>query len=180
MKTIILLTFLITQASAFVPSKSGYRIAPETFVRTTVHNSFARQPSPFPCLYATSTEPPAPETFGKSNLVGDDSAYFSLEEQKLGDWIKFTAATTTVLAAVAYVWILPAGPHGGDAFLQWIQATTGTTDPAVTVASMLTFFAVAHSGLAGLRTYAEPIVGPRAWRVVFALVSLPMAHSCLS
>ena len=45
---------------------------------------------------------------------------------------------------------------------------------------MLTFFAVSHSGLAGLRPYAEEIVGARAWRVVFALVSLPLALSCLS
>jgi len=45
---------------------------------------------------------------------------------------------------------------------------------------MLTFFAICHSGLAGLRPYAEEIVGARAWRVVFALVSLPLALSCIS
>lgn len=131
-------------------------------------------------LAATSTEPPQENSIQTNQLIGDDSAYFSLQEQKLGDWIKFTVATSTVLAAVAYVWVLPFGPHGGDAFLQWIQSTVGTTDPAVTVASMLTFFAICHSGLAGLRTYAEPLVGARAWRVVFALVSLPLALSCIS
>jgi zeta-carotene isomerase len=113
--------------------------------------------------------------------VGDDSAYFSLSEQSLGDWVKFTLATGTVLAGVAFVWILPSGPHGGDMFLDWIQNTImHTTDPAVTVAAMLAFFAVCHSGLAGLRTYAEPIVGARAWRVLFAVVSLPLALSCIS
>jgi zeta-carotene isomerase len=112
--------------------------------------------------------------------IGDDSAYFSLQDQKLEDWAKFTAATSVVLAAVAYVWVLPFGLHGGDAFLQWIQATTGTTDPAITVAAMLSVFAVCHSGLAGLRTYAEPLMGPRPWRVIFAVVSLPLALSCIS
>ena len=113
-------------------------------------------------------------------LVGDDSASFSLAEQKTGDWIKFTAATGTVLAASSYVWFLPSGPLLGDGFLNTIQDMIGTTSPDITMLSMLTIFAVAHSGLAGLRPYAEEIVGARAWRVVFALVSLPLALSCLS
>lgn len=112
--------------------------------------------------------------------VGDDSASFSTEEQSLQDWIKFTIATTTVLAAVAWAWVLPFGLHGGDVFLDWIQSSMQTKDPAVTVAAMLTVFAVCHSGLAGIRTYAEPIVGARFWRVIFAVVSLPLALSCVS
>jgi zeta-carotene isomerase len=75
---------------------------------------------------------------------------------------------------------LPWGPHLGDTFLTTVQNTIGTTSPDATIFAMLTFFAVAHSGLAGLRPYAEEIVGARAWRVVFALVSLPLALSCLS
>ena len=113
-------------------------------------------------------------------LVGDDSAAFSLEDQKLETWIKFSVATGTVLAATSYVWFLPFGPHLGDTFLTTIQSVIGTTSPDVTIFAMLTFFAVSHSGLAGLRPYAEEIVGARAWRVVFALVSLPLALSCLS
>jgi len=127
-----------------------------------------------------STTDPETVEVAEKKLVGDDAAYFSLEEQKLEDWIKFTVATGTVLAAVAWAWILPSGPHGGDQFLDAIQSATGTTDPAVTVFSMLAVFAFFHSGLAGLRTYAEPIVGARAWRVVFAVVSLPLALSCVS
>ena len=34
--------------------------------------------------------------------------------------------------------------------------------------------------MAGLRPYAEEVVGARAWRVVFAVVSLPLALSCIS
>ena len=111
--------------------------------------------------------------------IGDDAAYFSWDDQSLSDWIKFTIATGTVLAVVAWVWIF--GPlHGGDVFLQTVQSTLHTTDPAVTVAALLTAFGIAHSGLAGLRTYAEPVVGARAWRVLFAVVSLPLALSCIS
>ncbi|KAL7561745.1 hypothetical protein ACA910_010956 [Epithemia clementina (nom. ined.)] len=114
-------------------------------------------------------------------LVGDDAAYFSLSDQKLQEWIYFTIATGSVLAFVAWFWFLPFGLHGGDAFLQLIQTNMiGSTDPATTSFAMLCIFAVAHSGLAGLRTYAEPVVGPRAWRVLFALVSLPLALSCIS
>jgi len=125
---------------------------------------------------STSSE----ETAATSGLVGDDAAYFSLEEQSLDKWIKFSAATGTVLAAVAWAWVWPTGPHGGDAFLNAVQSAIGTTDPAFTVAAMLIVFAAFHSGLAGLRTYAEPVVGARAWRVLFAVVSLPLALSCIS
>ncbi len=116
----------------------------------------------------------------RGDLVGDDSAYFALEEQKLEDWIKFTSATGSVLAIVAYLWFLPMGPHFGDSFLAATQGFIGSEAPDITIFSLLTIFAIAHSGLAGLRPYAEEIVGARAWRVVFALVSLPLALSCIS
>lgn len=41
--------------------------------------------------------------------------------------------------------------------------------------AMLITFAVAHSGLAALRLKAEAKIGPRLYRVIFALVSLPLA-----
>lgn len=40
---------------------------------------------------------------------------------------------------------------------------------------LLFSFAIAHSGLAALRSYGEKIIGPRLYRVLFALVSLPLA-----
>lgn len=40
---------------------------------------------------------------------------------------------------------------------------------------MLLIFAVAHSGLAALRPAGEKLIGARLYRVLFALVSLPLA-----
>ncbi|MDA0267070.1 MAG: NnrU family protein [Cyanobacteria bacterium] len=41
--------------------------------------------------------------------------------------------------------------------------------------AMLLIFALAHSGLAALRPKGEALIGARAYRVIFALVSLPLA-----
>lgn len=40
---------------------------------------------------------------------------------------------------------------------------------------LLTGFAIAHSGLAALRPWGEQRIGPRLYRIIFALVSLPLA-----
>ncbi|WP_421655734.1 NnrU family protein [Leptothermofonsia sp. ETS-13] len=40
---------------------------------------------------------------------------------------------------------------------------------------LLVVFAIAHSGLAALRPYGEKLIGARLYRVLFALVSLPLA-----
>ena len=40
---------------------------------------------------------------------------------------------------------------------------------------LLVLFAVIHSGGAALRTRAEAVIGPRAWRLVFAAASIPTA-----
>lgn len=129
---------------------------------------------------ATSTTTNLMENSNTQSLVGEDSAVFKWKEQKPEDWFKFTLATSTVLASVSYIWFLPPGPHLGDKFLDSVQSWIGTTSPDATIFCMLTIFAISHSGLAGLRPYAEDVVGPRAWRVVFAVVSLPLALSCIS
>lgn len=43
------------------------------------------------------------------------------------------------------------------------------------ILTLLTLFAVVHSGLAAVRTRGEQLIGPRAFRVIFALLSLPLA-----
>lgn len=45
----------------------------------------------------------------------------------------------------------------------------------VVMIGLLLGFAIAHSGLAALRPQGEQLIGPRLYRVLFALVSLPFA-----
>lgn len=107
-------------------------------------------------------------------------AKFSFKDQNLLDWVKFSIATGSVLVSLSYLWFLPIGPHLGDEFLKLTQSMVGSTDPAITIFAMLSIFAFFHSGLAGLRPYAEGIIGARTWRVIYACTSLPLALSCIS
>jgi uncharacterized membrane protein len=54
-------------------------------------------------------------------------------------------------------------------FFSWL-----TTSHWVMI-GLLLGFAIAHSGLAALRPWGEQRIGPRLYRVLFALVSLPLA-----
>lgn len=51
----------------------------------------------------------------------------------------------------------------------------GLTSSHWIMLGLLLIFAIAHSGLAALRPRGEQLIGPRAYRVLFALVSLPLA-----
>jgi len=48
-------------------------------------------------------------------------------------------------------------------------------DSHLVILGLLLGFAIAHSGLAALRPRGEKLIGPRLYRVFFALVSLPLA-----
>ena len=48
-------------------------------------------------------------------------------------------------------------------------------DSHLIILGLLLGFAIAHSGLAALRPKAEKLIGARLYRVLFALVSLPLA-----
>ncbi|MEG4941806.1 NnrU family protein [Microcoleus sp. F4-D5] len=50
-----------------------------------------------------------------------------------------------------------------------------TLDSHLVILGLLLVFAIAHSGLAALRPRGEKLIGPRLYRVLFALVSLPLA-----
>ena len=54
-------------------------------------------------------------------------------------------------------------------FLKWL------TPSHWVMLGLLLSFAIAHSGLAALRPWGETKIGPRLYRVLFALVSLPLA-----
>lgn len=110
--------------------------------------------------------------------IGDDSAKFSLSEQKLSSWSSFSAAVATILTFLYFIWIDGRGPQLGDAFKN-ASESLASGDSTLAITYMLGFFAVCHSGLASLRPKAEEIIGARGWRVVFALVSLPLAFSSI-
>jgi len=193
---------LLALTSIFLKKKSCEAFAPMINVRTA--SPFKKASTSSPSLVSssitrtyrsdvmslnekssdTNSNWPVQSTTSTTTLVGDDAAYFSFQDQNVADWFKFSAATAFVLVFISYVWFLPGGLHWGDLFLETVQQTnrndSTTIDPASTVFRMLTIFAVTHSGMASIRPYMEGIVGARAWRVVFATVSLPLALSCIS
>ncbi len=54
-------------------------------------------------------------------------------------------------------------------FVAWL------TPSHFVILGLLLGFAITHSGLASLRPWAEKRIGPRLYRILFALVSLPLA-----
>ncbi|KAG2490010.1 hypothetical protein HYH03_011475 [Edaphochlamys debaryana] len=119
-----------------------------------------------------SSETDASTSASTAPLVGEDSAAFDLSKQSLQSWGLFTVLLSTVLGALYLVWIQPAG--FADDYLAALESWT-SGNPEATMALILLVFAIAHSGLAGLRPYGEKVIGARAYRVIFALVSLPLA-----
>lgn len=99
--------------------------------------------------------------------IGEESAGFVASEQKPLSWVAFFA----ILSAVA-----AAAPTAASGISVYLQAMDGVSSNSTFVMLLLLFvFGASHSGMAALRPKAEAIVGPRAYRVSFALVSLPLA-----
>ncbi|XP_038882546.1 15-cis-zeta-carotene isomerase, chloroplastic [Benincasa hispida] len=108
-------------------------------------------------------------------FVGEDAAAFDLSDQKLTSWVYFTVILGVVLFVLNVVWIDNSAGGVGKAF---VDAVSGISDSHEVVMLLLTFiFAIVHSGLASLRDQGEKLVGERAFRVLFAGVSLPLAVS---
>lgn len=108
--------------------------------------------------------------------VGEDSAAFELGEQKLVSWVYFTVILGAVLFALDVLWINPSTGYG----TAFISAVSGISEsPEVVVLILVLIFAVVHSGLASLRDTCEKLIGERAYRVLFAGVSLPLALSSI-
>lgn len=107
-------------------------------------------------------------------LVGEDSAEFDLSKQKISSWIYFTAILGIVLFVLNVAWIDNSTGFGKD----FINAVSSISDSHEVVMLTLTLiFALVHSGLASLRDTGEKIIGERAYRVLFAGISLPLAVS---
>ncbi|HEY9893436.1 MAG TPA: NnrU family protein [Candidatus Sericytochromatia bacterium] len=56
-----------------------------------------------------------------------------------------------------------------------MEFSTWLTSSHFVMVGLLLGFAIAHSGLAALRPWGEKRIGPRLYRVLFALVSIPFA-----
>ena len=115
--------------------------------------------------------------------VGEDAGTFNLQNEKWGDvlgrdWLQFFVAVGSIMSALVVLWILP-GTGYSDDFLAGIEAFCGGNSHLVTLFFGI-LFPIVHSGLASLRPYAEPIVGARTWRVIFAWPSLCLAYSWIT
>ncbi|XP_078159143.1 15-cis-zeta-carotene isomerase [Carex rostrata] len=108
------------------------------------------------------------------SLLGEDSAAFQLSEQKISSWVYFTVILGSVLLALNVLWINPSTGFG-TAFVDSISNISGS--PEVTMLVLMAIFATVHSGLANLRDQGEKLIGERAFRVLFAGISLPLAVS---
>ncbi|GAA0172496.1 isomerase [Lithospermum erythrorhizon] len=109
-------------------------------------------------------------------LVGEDSAEFEFSKQKIESWVYFGGVLGVVLFVLNFVWIDNSTGFGKS----FIDAVSSLTDsPEVVMLSLILIFAIVHSGLASLRDGGEKLIGERAYRVLFAGVSLPLAVSTI-
>ncbi|XP_057779236.1 15-cis-zeta-carotene isomerase, chloroplastic-like [Salvia miltiorrhiza] len=109
-----------------------------------------------------------------SPLVGEDSAEFVLSEQKISSWVYFTLVLGVVLYILNVAWIDNSTGYG-KVFSDAVSSVSGSPEVAMLV--LILIFALVHSGLASLRDTGEKLIGERAFRVLFAGVSLPLAVS---
>jgi zeta-carotene isomerase len=167
---ILLCTILVV--SGYIPPRSCSKATQmhSRCLRTSFSPSTLQKQTTSTTLLATTST--------NQELVGEEAAKFSLEDQSLKSWVTFGAAVATVLSVLFYLWIYEGGPQLGDSFKATIEGFAGGDTTLATI-YMNGFFGVVHSGLASLRPSAEKIIGPRAWRVVFAMASLPLAFSCI-
>ena len=169
----ILCILLVTHCYLMIPDRhvvlKGLNLSPSISTASHVSSGYSR---------ALKCENGPSEKIDALKLVGEDAGAFSLEEQSVQAWAAFVAAGSVVLGGIFYAWIYPDGLHWGDDFKNWIESLAGG-DSTLAIIYMLGVFAVIHSGLASLRPAAEEIIGPRAWRVIFAIASLPLAFSCI-
>ncbi|KAH9602289.1 hypothetical protein KSS87_012967, partial [Heliosperma pusillum] len=107
-------------------------------------------------------------------IVGEDSAAFELSNQKIISWVYFSVILGVVLFALNYIWI-DNSTGFGKSFIDALE--TVFHSPEVVMLALIIIFAAVHSGLASFRNVGEKIIGERAFRVLFAGVSLPLAVS---
>lgn len=105
-------------------------------------------------------------------LVGEDSAAFDLGKQKIKSWLYFTGILGVVLAVLDVAWIDDSTGLGKP----FVDAVSSISEsPEVVMLILILIFATVHSGLASVRDAGESLIGERAFRVLFAGTSLPLA-----
>lgn len=109
-------------------------------------------------------------------LVGEDAAAYDVGNQKALSWIYFSAILGVVLAILYVAWIDPSTGYGG-AYLDAVSSFFSSHEVVMLI--LLFIFALAHSGMASFRDAGERLMGERAYRVLFAGVSLPLAVSAV-
>jgi zeta-carotene isomerase len=109
-------------------------------------------------------------------LVGEDAAVFDPSNQKTSSWLLFTLILGVSLTALYVLWIDPNTGYGG-AFIDAVSSVSSSHEVVILI--ILFIFALVHSGLASLRREAEKLVGERAYRVLYAVLSLPLAVSAV-
>lgn len=107
-------------------------------------------------------------------LVGEDSAEFDFAKQKISSWISFAAVLGIVLFVLDVAWI-DNSTGFGKAFIDSVSTISESHE--VVMFTLTLIFAVVHSGLASFRDKGEKLIGERAFRVLFAGLSLPLALS---
>lgn len=109
-------------------------------------------------------------------VVGEDSAFFELAQQKISSWLLFSIVLGVVLFVLDYAWI--DNSNGLGLGLAFVNAVSQLSDShEVVMLTLILIFALVHSGLASLRDVGEKLIGERAFRVLFAGTSLPLAVS---
>ncbi|CAH9062440.1 unnamed protein product [Cuscuta epithymum] len=109
-------------------------------------------------------------------MVGEDSAEFDFSKQKTSSWVYFTVILAVVLYALYYLWI-DNSTGFGKSFIDAVSTLSESHE--IIMFSLTLIFAIVHSGLASLRDQGERLVGDRAFRVLFAGISLPLAVSTI-
>ncbi|CAN1837853.1 15-cis-zeta-carotene isomerase, chloroplastic [Linum perenne] len=104
--------------------------------------------------------------------IPEDSAFFRLENQKLSSWLYFSLILGVVLFLLNLLWIDNSTGYA-KAFIDAVSSVSDSHE--VVMLLLILAFAVAHSGLASLRDAGEKLIGERAFRVLFAATSLPLA-----
>ncbi|XP_078433776.1 15-cis-zeta-carotene isomerase [Wolffia australiana] len=152
---------------------SEKRIDPGKALLTFRGIDSGRTPSPFLGARAAAGER---SDESEKEAVGEDSAAFDLAQQSILSWVYFAAILGAVLFALNVIWIDPVTGFGSS-FVNGISAASNS--PEVVMLLLFCVFAVVHSGLASLRYAGEKLVGERAFRVLFAGVSLPLAFTTI-